>query len=46
VDIPTKFHEIWWKESNFFSNLPLLNDHSSLLATQKLMKLNRNNIHI
>jgi hypothetical protein len=18
VDIPTKFHEVWWKESNFF----------------------------
>ena len=22
VDIPTKFHEVWWKESNFFLNLP------------------------
>jgi hypothetical protein len=22
VDIPTKFHEAWWKESNFFLNLP------------------------
>jgi hypothetical protein len=20
VDIPTKFHEVWWKESNFFLN--------------------------
>ena len=23
VDIPTKFHEVWWKESNFFLNPPL-----------------------
>ena len=22
VDIPTKFHDVWWKESNFFLNLP------------------------
>jgi hypothetical protein len=22
VDIPTKFHEVWWKESNFFLNPP------------------------
>ena len=24
VDIPTKFHEAWWKESNFFFNSPFL----------------------
>jgi hypothetical protein len=24
VDIPTKFHEFWWKESNFFLNPPFL----------------------
>jgi hypothetical protein len=24
VDIPTKFHEVWWKESNFFLNPPFL----------------------
>jgi hypothetical protein len=24
VDIPTKFHEIWWKESNLFLNPPFL----------------------
>jgi hypothetical protein len=24
VDIPTKFHEVWWKESNFFLILPFL----------------------
>jgi hypothetical protein len=23
VDIPTKFHEVWWKESKFFFNPPL-----------------------
>jgi hypothetical protein len=22
VDIPIKFHEVWWKESNFFLNPP------------------------
>ena len=22
VDIPTKFHEVWWKESNIFFNPP------------------------
>jgi hypothetical protein len=22
VDIPTKFHEVWWKESKFFLNPP------------------------
>jgi hypothetical protein len=22
VDIPTKFHEVWWKESNFVLNPP------------------------
>jgi hypothetical protein len=22
VDIPTKFHEVWWKESNLFLNPP------------------------
>ena len=22
VDIPTKFHELWWKESNYFFNAP------------------------
>jgi hypothetical protein len=22
VDIYIKFHEVWWKESNFFSNSP------------------------
>ena len=24
VDIPTKFHEVWWKESKIFLNLPFL----------------------
>jgi hypothetical protein len=24
VDIPTKFHEVWWKESNIFLNPPFL----------------------
>jgi hypothetical protein len=24
VDIPTKFHEVWWKESQFFLNPPIL----------------------
>jgi hypothetical protein len=24
VDIPTKFHEVWWKESKFFYILPFL----------------------
>jgi hypothetical protein len=24
VDIPTKFHEVWWKESNFVLNTPFL----------------------
>ena len=24
VDIPTKFHEVWWKESKFFLNPPFL----------------------
>jgi hypothetical protein len=38
VDIPTKFHEAWWKESKKKINPPLL-------AEQKLMKLDRNNIH-
>ena len=29
VDIPTKFHEAWWKESNFFLNLPFFCFHGS-----------------
>jgi hypothetical protein len=27
VDIPTKFHEVWWKESKFFFNPPLFCFH-------------------
>jgi hypothetical protein len=29
VDIPTKFHEVWWKESNFFLNPPLFCFHGN-----------------
>ena len=28
VDIPTKFHEVWWKESNFFK-IPLFCFHGN-----------------
>ena len=29
VDIPTNFHEVWWKESNFFLNPPLFCFHGN-----------------
>ena len=29
VDIPTKFHEAWWKESNFFFKSPLFCFHGN-----------------
>jgi hypothetical protein len=29
VDIPTKFHEVWWKESKMFLNPPLFCFHGN-----------------
>ena len=29
VDIPTKFHEVWWKESNIYLNPPLFCFHGN-----------------
>jgi hypothetical protein len=29
VDIPTKFHEVWWKESNNFINSPFFCFHGN-----------------
>jgi hypothetical protein len=48
VDIPTHFHEVWWKESKIILNLHLFVSMATaarLLAEQKLMKLDGNNIH-
>jgi hypothetical protein len=35
VDIPTKFHEVWWKESKFFLNPPFF---VSMATTAKFVQ--------
>jgi hypothetical protein len=37
VDIPTKFHEVWWKESNKNLNLPFF---ASMATAAKLKSVN------
>jgi hypothetical protein len=51
MNIPTMFHEVngcrrHGNGQNTKKNEKHKNDHSRLLAKQKLMKLDRNNIHM
>ena len=39
VDIPTKFHEVWWKESKTFLNPPFF---VSMATAEKFVQLIQN----